>query len=70
MADPAIRLIDAGSPVPTDTESRRELAFQLAVSIDVEKERGLMLRVVVVVELVIGLIILREAAMLFLVGEP
>ncbi|MGH1347043.1 MAG: hypothetical protein ACRBN8_36090 [Nannocystales bacterium] len=53
--------IDAG--VESDAD------FRLTVSIDLHRERALMLRVVVVVEVIVALVLVREAILLFLLPE-
>lgn len=50
--------IDAGTQSDAD--------FRLTVSIDAHRERALMLRVVVVIEVIVALVLVREAILLFL----
>ncbi len=52
--------IEAGGDDDTD--------FRLAVSIDTLRERAIMLRVVIVLELIAGLVIAREAFLAFFLG--
>ncbi len=53
--------IDAG--VESDVD------FRLTVSIDLHRERALMLRVLIVIEVIVALILVREAVLLFLLPE-
>ncbi len=42
-----------------------DVDFRLSISIDTLRERALMLRVVVILEVIVGLVIAREAFLLF-----
>lgn len=49
--------IDAGTESDAD--------FRLTVSIDLHRERALMLRVLIVIEVIVALVLVREAVLLF-----
>ncbi|MCH9688239.1 MAG: hypothetical protein K0V04_42805 [Deltaproteobacteria bacterium] len=60
-------LADQLEPVPggDDADTLEDLDFRLQVSIDVQHEKALVLRVLLVVEVVFGLVLLREMLLLF-----
>lgn len=48
-----------------DTRALEELDFQLTVATDVQREKALILRVLLIIEICLGLVILREVIVLF-----
>ncbi len=69
MADPAepVSLADELEPrgeIEAGTQS--DVDFRLTVSIDSHRERALILRVLVVIEVIVALVLAREAILLFL----
>ncbi len=63
-------LADELEPVPggDDADSLEELDFRLSVSVDMQHEKALVLRVILVIEVVLGLVLIRELLLLFVLG--
>ena len=71
MADPeSLPLADLLEPRDgTGVENDEDNDFRLSLAIDLHREKAVTLRVIVVVEVIIALVLAREALMLFVLGS-